>query len=230
MGKEQWDAFKRNVILPDEHSENEQRQRAMRDFVRTLEKECGIELTKKIFAAVCHGLKPSDLPWAREHFVLYNDIDKFCEVIAKENTAIFTNAYETGQWVHGQEIDKEVLDFLTQFPELLYGKREGNSIVAIAIPFNTRAYLSEQDPVKKRFHACHCHFARDTILMDGGAVSKTLCYCSLGHTRVFWESALDTPLEGEVIESALGGDMMCKFRIYLPDEIMKRYVKEECQT
>jgi len=61
--------------------------------------------------------------------------------------------------------------------------------------------------------------------MDGGPTSKTICYCSLGHTRVFWESALDTALEGEVEESLLGGGMRCRFRIYLPDHIMERYVR-----
>lgn len=226
MGEERFEAFKLNVTIPCEQMETEQRNRVMRDFVHAMENECGSELTKKIFAGVCHGLKPSDLPWAREYFLLYNDIDVFCDEMIKENAYIFKNACETGEWVHGQEIDKEVLEFLSQHPELLYGKREGNSIIATAIPFNTRAYLSEQDPVKKRYHACHCHFARETILMEGKPTSKTLCYCSLGHTRVFWESALDTPLEGEVEESVLGGGMLCRFRIHLPDHIMQKYVKE----
>jgi len=51
-----------------------------------------------------------------------------------------------------------------------------------------------------------------------------MCYCSLGHTKVFWEAALDTKLEGDVMHSALGGDLLCQFAIYLPDEIMEKYV------
>lgn len=73
--------------------------------------------------------------------------------------------------------------------------------------------------------ACHCPFARESILQDEGPVSKTLCYCSLGHTKVFWEVALDMPLEGEAAESALAGDLSCLFVIYLPDEAMARYVQ-----
>lgn len=223
MGEERYEKFKRGVTIPCEQMENMQRNCVMRDFVRAVENECGAELAQKIFAGVCHGLKPSDLPWAREHFLLYNNIDAFCDQMLKENTAIFKKAYETGEWVHGQEIDKDVLDFILLHPELLYGKREGNCIIATAIPFNTKAYLSEQDPMKKRYYACHCHFARDTLLTKEGPTSKTLCYCSLGHTRVFWESALDTPLEGEVEESVLGDGLLCRFRIFLPDEIMKKY-------
>lgn len=226
LGTERWDALKKSIVIPLEQMENIQRNRVMRDFVHTIDKEYGMELSKRIFAGVCHGLKPSDLPWVREHFLRYNDIDAFCEQMNKENTEMFQKAYETGEWVHGQEITKEVLDFCVhQHPELLFGKREGNCIIATAIPFNTKAYLDEQDTARKRYHACHCHFARDTILMDDGATSKTLCYCSLGHTRVFWESALDTPLEGVVEESVLGGGMLCRFRIYLPESVMERYVK-----
>lgn len=223
MGAERFEAFKQGVELPSEQMETGQRNRVMRGFVSGMENECGMEQAKRIFAGVCHGLKPSDLPWAREHFLIYNDIDAFCDQMRKENAAIFAKACETGEWAHGQEINGEVLAFLSQHPELLYGIREGADIIATAIPFNTKAYLSEQDPVKKRYHACHCHFARETILTE--ATSPTLCYCSLGHTRVFWESALDTPLEGEVEESALGGGMLCRFRIHLPGHIIKRYVK-----
>jgi len=143
MGVQRWEAFKNNVEIPREEMDDDHRNRVMRDFVRAMEKECGIEQAKKIFSGVCHGLKPSDLPWAREQFLLYNDIDKFCEAMLKENTELFTKACEIGEWVHGQIIDKEVLEYLLQFPELLYGKRDGSSIIATAIPYNTRAYLSE---------------------------------------------------------------------------------------
>jgi len=51
-----------------------------------------------------------------------------------------------------------------------------------------------------------------------------MCYCSLGHTKVFWEAALNTTLEGEVLGLALNGDYLCQFEIYLPDEIMEKYV------
>lgn len=85
MGAKQYEAFKRNVTLPGESMENEQRNRVMR-----------------------------------------------------ENAEIFQKACDTGEWVHGQLIDAEVLAFLSQYPALLYGKHEGNSIVSVAIPFNTR--------------------------------------------------------------------------------------------
>lgn len=57
--------------------------------------------------------------------------------------------------------------------------------------------------------------------------TQTMCYCSLGHTKVFWEAALNTTLEGEVLASALAGDLCCRFVIHLPGDIMERYGTKE---
>ena len=102
--------------------------------------------------------------------------------------------------------------------------RENNTIVAIAIPCETQKYMKETDINKKRYFACHCQFARNSILQKEGAVSKTLCNCSLGHTKIFWEAALDASLDGEVVSSVLCDGLLCRFVIHLPDEIMKKYV------
>lgn len=102
--------------------------------------------------------------------------------------------------------------------------RENNTIAAVAIPCETQEYLKETDINKKRYFACHCQFARNSILQKEGAVSKTLCNCSLGHTKIFWEAVLDTSLDGEVASSVLGDGLLCRFAIHLPDEIMKKYV------
>ncbi len=57
-----------------------------------------------------------------------------------------------------------------------------------------------------------------SILQEEGEVSKTICHCSLGHIKIFWEAALGMELEGEIESSALNGDYLCKFIIRPPDE------------
>lgn len=166
----------------------------------------------------------SDFMWARECFLQYNDIDAFCSAMRKENLELFSHAAKSGELFHGQPIDDSVLQFVREQPYLLYGARKNNTIEAIAIPCETQRYLHETDINIKRYFACHCKFARESILQKEGAVSKTLCNCSLGHTKIFWEAALDTPLDGEVISSVLGDGLLCHFVIHLPDEVMKKYV------
>ena len=84
-------------------------------------------------------------------------------------------------------------------------------------------YIKETNERKKRYYACHCPFAREYILIEGAEVSRTLCYCSLGHAKVMWEAILNMELDGEVLQSVLGGDLICKYVIYLPDEIVRKY-------
>jgi len=124
---------------------------------------------------------------------------------------------------YGQPITMEVYDFISSIENIFYGKRHGNKIIATAIPFQTLDYLRAKDDKRKRYYMCHCPFARESILSDS-PVSKTMCYCSLGHNLAFWETVLDTELSGDVISSALGGDLSCKFVIYLTDELMRKYV------
>lgn len=195
-----------------------------RDFIKRFDNIVDSQTCKSIFCNVKHGLKRSDFLWARESFLHCNDIDAFCSAMQKENLEGFTHAAKSGAFYHGQPIDESVLQFVKEQPHLLYGARENNTIEVVAIPCETQKYLKETDENRRRYYACHCQFARKSILQKEGSVSKTFCNCSLGHTKVFWEAVLDTALDGEVISSVLGEGLLCKFLIYLPDEIMKKYV------
>ncbi len=83
--------------------------------------------------------------------------------------------------------------------------------------------LKETDEGRKRFHYCHCLFARTSLLSDEGIVSKTICNCSLGLIISSWEEILGIKLDGDVVSSVLGGDDLCRFVIYLPKEFIEKY-------
>lgn len=82
----------------------------------------------------------------------------------------------------------------------------------------------------KRYYACHCPFAKESILADE-TVSPTLCYCSLGHVMNFTEAFLGRELEGRVVRSVLNGDLTCKYEAIIPEDIMSKYLpSNEAQT
>lgn len=39
-----------------------------------------------------------------------------------------------------------------------------------------------------------------------------------------WETIFDMELDGDVVESALNGNLLCKYVVYLPKEIMDKYL------
>lgn len=84
-------------------------------------------------------------------------------------------------------------------------------------------YLEATDIRMKRYHACHCPFAKESILSEA-VVSSTLCNCSLGHVMNFTEAFLGRKLEGKVLCSVLNGDLTCEYEISIPDDIMQEYV------
>ena len=198
--------------------------KATGSFFAKFDKIADEKMANKIFSQVRHGLTHADFTWAREKFLQYNDIDSFAKAILGEQLAELKSHMQNDTLFYGQPITPEGFEFVSSTENIFYGKRYGNKILSTAIPCMTADYLKATDERQKRYHMCHCQFARESILGDT-PVSKSLCYCSMGHTKIFWETILDTHLEGDVIMSALGGDEICKFVIYLPDEVMKKYVK-----
>lgn len=180
-------------------------------------------MANKVFSQVRHGLTRSDFAWAREKFLKYGDIDIFAKTLLEEQLNELKIHMQQSTTFYGQPITSAVYDFVSGIENLFYGKRHGDKILATAIPFHTSNYLQAKDDKRKRYYMCHCQFARESILSDS-SVSKTMCYCSLGHNLIFWETVLDTELRGDVISSALGGDLSCEFVIYLTDEVMRKYV------
>jgi|GEM_PF-779994 hypothetical protein len=208
---------------PNGDMDNQQLSVAMWSLLEKLDQLTDCKTTKRVFSEVKHALHHSDFKWTREMFLQYNDIDRFAEAVLKDSMEHLQRCVEYNEMFYDQPIDKEALEYARSIETLFYGKRFGNKIIATAIPYRLIHFLKTEDTRMKRYYMCHCQFARESIISEK-TVSKTMCYCSLGHTKVFWEAALDTKLEGDVMHSALGGDLLCQFAIYLPDEIMEKYV------
>ena len=115
-----------------------------------------------------------------------------------------------------QRITPEVMDFVRRDSEMGGGRREGIIVYETKIPYMTAQYLVETDPVMKRYHACHCPWAREAIKAGTPKVSATFCHCSAGFHKKPWEVIFRRPLRVDVLESALRGDLRCRFAIHLP--------------
>ncbi len=226
LGSEAWEQINTTIEVPNASMSDEQLCNATYQLVDQFDQMADNKTANKVFSKVCHGLKREDFRWVREIFLHYNDIDSFAKDVRKDRMNELREYLISGELFYGQPIDSEVYNYINSIEDIFYGKRYGNKIVTTAIPFHTKNFLHASHPLEKRYHLCHCQFAKESILWDK-TVSKTICYCSLGHTKIFWEAALDTSLEGNVICSALGGDLACRFEIYLPENIMKNNVRTQ---
>lgn len=224
LGEEFWDKLIEGMKLPDIHTEYQCKCSNMHRFMEKFDEMADSETIKRILYKVRHGLTPANSVWAREKFLEMDDLDKFLQFHLQKELDMFIRLNVEGKDFYGQPITDEVLDFIKENPSMLAPVREGNKLLCMAFPGDMVKYLQAEDNRQKRYYACHCPFARESILAEN-TVSSTLCNCSLGHVMNFTEAFLDRELEGRVVSSVLGGDLVCKYEITIPDDIMDRYVR-----
>ncbi len=63
-----------------------------------------------------------------------------------------------------QHITQDVVDYVKAHQEIQTGILEGDRVIVTKIPYNPDAWLQEENPVRKRYYACHCPFVREAIL------------------------------------------------------------------
>jgi hypothetical protein len=79
--------------------------------------------------------------------------------------------------------------------------------------------LAETDPVMKRYYACHCPWARESIKNGNLQLNPIFCNCSGGFSKKPWEIIFEQELKVQVLESALKGDSRCRFAVHLPETL-----------
>ena len=223
LGEKAWQALVHDGIIPNIDTESQYNCVNMVNFMERFDKTIDKGTAKKILSKVRHGLKPSQSAWAREKFLKIGNLDEFIKINLEEEISKFEKLHDENKDFYGDMITEEALDYLKSSPSTLVGVREGNKLHFTAFPAQMHKYIQTVDTKMKRYYACHCPFAKESILTEK-VVSSTLCYCSLGHIKNFWEAVFDRELDGEVLTSALKGDIKCTYIVYIPDDIMSSYV------
>ena len=223
LGEDFWEELVKNIELPDIASECKCQCHNMYLFMSCLEELTDAEVLKKILYKVRHGLHPSQCEWAHKEFMEIGNLDDFLDKHLRDELQHFIELNREKKDFYGQEISDEVLAFIKENPKMLAPVRKGNKLYCMSFPCNMKAYLSTDDEKMKRYHACHCPFAKESILAEN-VVSSALCNCSLGHVMNFAEAFMGRMLNGRVVRSVLNGDLTCEYEIEIPDDMMQRYV------
>jgi hypothetical protein len=184
-------------------------------LTRLVEKE-GEGKVKKLLSACLRDLPDKDFRGERRKYIKARDIDEYIRKRHQSFVRWIRKCQREGVLFFAQEITDEVVAYVKDNPEIESGVREGNILYISKIPYNAKAYLAESDPVMKRYYACHCPWAREAI-KSGEKVEPIFCYCSAGFSKKSWEVIFGQTLRAEVLESALKGDMRCRFAVHLPE-------------
>lgn len=155
----------------------------------------------------------------KERYDGFADIDTFLEDRGKRHLDNLIKQRDEGTPYFTQFINDSVIDFVRGTPEIGQGVREGNTIIEIKIPHQSIEYLAAKDRVSKQYHVCHCPLVKEAIPRDDLIISPAFCEFCPSFNAKPWEVIFGQKLQYEVLESALRGDVWCKFAIHLPLEM-----------
>lgn len=177
------------------------------------------ETCMRVLNAVAHGLPKDFRKGERQKYLEAGSIDEYLKRKRESAIAELENYRDSGALFYNARVTDEVVEYVRSRPDVLSGERRGNTIYHTKIPYMAIEFLAASDGKMKRYYACHCAWARESIL-TGEEVSDRFCHCSGGFTKQPWEAALDCPLEVTVDKSVLRGDTECSFIIHLPDDMV----------
>lgn len=185
-----------------------------------MEEVFGVSTTRDLLQDCLRDLPDDYYPEERSDFyeVCAGDMDRYLDFRGKKFADLLRGYMERNELFYGQEITEDVIAFVENNPEVGGGVREGNLIYETKIPYNTKAYLEETDPKMKRYHFCHCPWAKESIRRETLNVSPTFCQCSAGFVKKPFDVIFGQSLQADVLESVLQGDDVCRFAIHLPEE------------
>jgi hypothetical protein len=220
VGDELRDIIFEGLPLPPLGLSKQEKARYTFRVVRRMEEVFEERYCREILSDSLRDLPDVYVAEAKSEFIetCQGNIDKYLRFKHQKFIDTLYEHQQGGELFFGQEITDDVIDFVKSNPEIGGGVREGNLIYEIKIPFNTKAYLKEKDPILKRYHYCHCPWVKESIRQCNLTVPATFCQCSAGFHKKPYEVIYERKLHAEVLQSVLKGDPVCRFAINLPEQ------------
>ncbi len=190
-------------------------------LMERLEANISHEMWRKVLAGNHHMVPVEGFREQKEMFLKAGTIDEFLKDLHGRAITELEKYMAEGRIWYEQEITPRVVEFVRGNQEVLAGGRRGDKIYMTKIPYAPDDYLKETDPLMKRYYACHCPLARASIMEGKPEISPTWCYCSGGYEKLLFDVVFDEEVEVEVLESALGGDLRCRFAVKIPEGKLK---------
>ncbi len=188
-----------------------------RSIIQKMEKELSPERCKEVLTWNYHEIPIKAFLDRKERFDKMADIDEFLKDEHRRFVDEISRFMNQNEVWYEQEITPEVVEFVANNQEISVGRRHGDRIFVTKIPFAPKRYLEESHPRWKRYYACHCPLARTSILEGDPDIPPVFCYCSAGFEKLPFDVIFGEPVEIEMLESALKGDLRCRFTIKIPE-------------
>jgi hypothetical protein len=191
----------------------------LQPVIERLETCLGQQACGEFLSTCLRDLPEVDFMPERQKFQSAGSIDVYLQQRKQDFLIELETCMRENRLFYAQPITHDVIELVRRDPEMGAGRREGNIIYENKIPYMAKQYLAESDPTLKRYYACHCPWARDAIKNQDVSLAKTFCSCSAGFHKKPLEVIFGRTLKADVLESAIKGELRCRFAIHLPADV-----------
>ena len=185
------------------------------NMMNQFEKYLTQEQIRYVLADNHHHIPKESFIREKIHYEEAISIDAYLKDLHQRNIDELKRFKQENRVWYEQEINDQVIDFVSSNQEILSAVREGDTLYVTKIPYDTKAYLEATSIEEKRYHACHCHFVKIALHEKIHHISPEWCNCSGGFTKFQFEILFDKELDVRCLETPLQGDMLCRFAISL---------------
>jgi hypothetical protein len=220
IGKGIWTEIFRGIKLPALITHPRDKLKITKKVMERLEAKLDKEKCREVLSSNLHFVPDEAFISDKKTFQESKNIDDFLRVRHKEYVEELAEHAKKKTLYYTQEVDDEVVEYVRRTPTCQVGVRKGNIIHVTKIPYMAKEYLHEKNEKTKRYYACHCPWVREAI-KSGTKISPEFCYCSAGFEKRLWDVIFDRPVKADVLQTALKGDLICKFAIHIPREYTK---------
>ena len=215
LGNARRDEIFAGVELVPLGTPNAEKPAAMQAMIERLER-ADPQACKQILSSGLRDLPDEYYVGAKKTFEECANIDAYLLRKKQDLIAELETIQREGRLYFNQEITDEVIEYVRREPEIGQGVRVGNIIYETKIPHQAKEYLAETDEDKKRYHYCHCPWVKESLKNGKSNISPTFCNCSAAFMKKPWEIIFGQPIQTDVLETVLNGDLRCRFAIHLP--------------
>jgi hypothetical protein len=214
-----------DIEIPPLGAHPEKKPQVTKLVMKRLEEKLGKEKTIALLRPCLHGGPPVGTD--KEKLQELKDLDQFLKMKNQKFLDEVEKHRNDGTAMFAQLVDDDVLAYVKTVPTMAAGVREDNKIIVTKVPYQIKRFLTADTDHMKRYYWCYCPWVRGAI-KDGTEkeISPNFCYCSGGYFKLYWDEMFDQPINVEPLQTALWGDVVCKFAIEIPDKIMKEYIQE----
>lgn len=219
------DEIFKNIVIPPLGVHPETKPPVTQVVMKRLEEKLGEEKTIELLRPCLHGGPPAESD--KKKFYELNDLDKFLQVKHQDFINEVESHRDNGTAMFAQLVDDEVVEYVKTIPSMGPGIRDKNQIIISKVPYQIKRFLKADTNALKRYYLCYCPWVRGAMKKGTEKeISRNFCYCSGGYYKLYWDEIFEQPIKVEPVETALWGDLICKFVIEIPDNIMQKFVHE----